>query len=149
MRTSLWLRIAAGVLLVYAAMHTYGSLFHDHSRGPEQEALFASMRAFTFPVEGLTRTYWSFYRGFAIFTSLGLLLLALLCWQLARLSESHPREARPLVLTVFVVLAAMTWTTWSYFFPAPLVFNAAATVLVGIAALSLRTPDAALPTAHW
>jgi uncharacterized protein YndB with AHSA1/START domain len=131
------LRSAAVVLVLYAAGHTFGGMLHDTGRGRGQAALFAAMRAFTFPVQGVTRSYWDFYRGFGFFCSLSLVLLAAFAWLLGTLSRTHPLAARPLVVALGVGLAAMTALTWVDFFPAPGMFSTVATLLVAWAALSL------------
>jgi hypothetical protein len=131
------LRAASVVFVLYAWGHTYGAMFHDNTRGPRQAALFAAMRDYTFVVQGQTRSYWTFYRGFGFYVSLALALLAVLTWQLGALSRSHPRQARPLVATLFVSLVAMTALTWVDFFPAPTILSVLCTALVGGALLSL------------
>lgn len=136
------LRAASVVFVLYTWGHTYGAMFHDNGRGPRQAALFAAMRDFTFTVEGQTRSYWMFYRGFAFYVSMALALLAVLSWQLGTLSRSHPRQARPLVATLFASLVAMTVLTWVDFFPAPTLLSAVCTVLIGGALLSLARGEA-------
>ena len=125
------LRSASVVFAFYTFGHTYGGMLHDDKRGPRQAAVFAAMRDYTFDVEGMTRSYWSFYRGFGFYVSMALALLAVLCWQLAQQSRSHPDAARPLVATLFVSLIAMTTLTAVDFFPAPTILSALATLLIG------------------
>lgn len=131
------LRTASVVFVFYAWGHTYGAMFHDNTRGALQASLFAAMRDYTFVVQGQTRSYWMFYRGFGFYVSLALALLAALSWQLGALSHSHPRKARPLVATLLAGMIAMTALTWVYFFPAPTILSALCTVLIGGALANL------------
>jgi hypothetical protein len=130
------------MFVLYTWGHTYGAMFHDNTRGARQARLFEAMRDYTFVVQGRTRSYWMFYRGFGFYVSLALALLAVLTWQLGTLSRSHPREARPILATLFVALAAMTVLTWADFFPAPTIFSAVCTALVGAAFVNVNRATA-------
>lgn len=66
MKAWIWFRGLAALLAVFAAGHTLGTAAPHVTRGAREAALFDAMQSFRFPVMGFNRTYWEFYRGFAI-----------------------------------------------------------------------------------
>ncbi len=130
------LKLLAVLLAAFAAGHTYGALWFP-SRGAVEEALFESMRQYTFPIMGVERSHWQFYRGFALFLSVNLIALALLVWQLAGMTARHPLAARPLVSTLFAATIGFAVLSWWLFFAAPAVISTAAALVAGVAAYRL------------
>jgi len=92
MKPPVLLRVASVLTLIFCAGHTYGTL-GSSSADPEQAAVFMAMQAYPFEIMGARRTHWQFYRGFSLLFSVTLLLLAVLLWQLARLSNRDPAGA--------------------------------------------------------
>ena len=130
MSTKNVLKSAAILLAIFALGHTYGTFWFP-SQGPAEDALFASMRDFTFPVMGVERSHWLFYRGFALFLSWNLVVLVVFAWQLANLSARRPVDARPLLVTLFLGTIGLAVLSWIYFFPAPGVMSTAAALVTG------------------
>jgi hypothetical protein len=89
------------------------------SSGPDEDAVVRAMRDFHFDAMGRDRTLWNFWEGFNVFTSLALATLAVLVWQLGRLSRTHPGGLRSLVGTLVVGAAAIGVVCWIDFFLAP------------------------------
>jgi hypothetical protein len=87
---------------------------------------------------GRDRTLWHFWEGFNIFTSLALATLAVLVWQLGRVSGERPRAARRLVATLLVGTAAIAVLCWVDFFAAPAAASSLAAASLLMAWLSLR-----------
>lgn len=132
MSSRMLLRIAAVIYALFALGHTMGAMFGDTHRGPRQAELFAAMRAYTFDVQGITRSYWDFYRGFGFMVSVLLAFTAVLCWVLGDMSRTHPREARRVLVVLTGAMALTTWFSFVDFFAAPMVFSAIAMlILVG------------------
>lgn len=136
-RSRLLLRTAAVVYGLFAAGHTFGAMLNDTRRGPRQAALFAGMQAYTFDVQGMTRSYWDFYRGFGFMVSVLLTFAAVLCWVLGDLAQTHPREARRVLLVLTGAMAFTTWFSFVDFFAAPMVFSAAALLTLVLASIAL------------
>jgi hypothetical protein len=127
------LRSAALVYALFAIGHTMGAMFGNTHRGGQQAEVFAAMRNYTFHVQGVTRSYWDFYRGFGFMVSVLLALIAALCWVLADMSRTQPRDARRLLVVLLAAMAFTTWFSFVDFFAAPMVFSAIA-MLIGISA---------------
>ena len=138
MKPSILLRVASILTLIFCAGHTYGALASS-SRDPEQAAVFMAMQAFPFEIMGARRTHWEFYRGFSLLFSVTLLLLAVLLWQLARLSNRDPAGARPLIASLFLAYLGFTILCGVYFFIAPAAFSAAVAICLALAFTSART----------
>lgn len=117
--------------------HTLGFNFSP-SRGLGEDALFAAMRAYRFDIQGFTRSHWESYRGFGHLLTVTLVLLAVLCWQLARLSREYPAAARPLALSLLLASAAIAALSWAYFFTAPAATATLATLSIAAAVVALR-----------
>lgn len=132
------LRAAAIVFAFYCFGHTWGGMLHAETGGLGQAAVFAAMRRHHFAVQGATRTYWDYYRGFGFFTSVTLALMAALCWMLARLARAQPEAARPLVIVLAVASVPMTILAWTNFFAAPALFGTVTTILLVVASVALR-----------
>jgi len=136
--STLLLRIASVVFALYAAGHTYGAMYKDLKSGdPLKQVAFTAMRSYKETIQGSARSYWDFYTGFGFFTTWSLVLLAILCWQLAGLARTQPAIARPLILTLFAISIPMTVLTFTNFFLAPAILSTAATLLLGAAAFTL------------
>ena len=135
MTASLLYRIAAVLLVLYAAGHTVGFSRVDPRWG--LDVFINGLRATRFRVQGAERTFWDFYVGFGLFCTVLLLFAAVLAWQLGGLHR-ETLAALPVVTWGFALtLLAATIVTWRYFFVAPVVLSVLVTLcLCGAAWLS-------------
>ena len=120
------LRIAAVIYALFTLGHTMGAMLGDTHRGARQAEVFTAMRNYTFDVQGVTRSYWDFYRGFGFMVSVLLAFTAVLCWVLGDMSRAHPREARQVLIVLTGALAFTTWFSFVDVFAAPMIFSAIA-----------------------
>ncbi len=130
--SAIWLRVSSIISALFAAGHTLGGQA-DWSPNGETDVLRA-MRAYHFDVQGVTRTYMDFYRGFGWQLSVWLVLQAIVLWQLSRLASDHPHLVRPLVVTLAVASFANTLIALAYIFPVPSAFSVVLTICLGMAA---------------
>jgi hypothetical protein len=137
MKTSLLLRIAAVVTLIYCAGHTMGMPWTPVA-GPQQDAVIDAMKATRFEVMGNTRTYWDFYIGFGLSISGFLALQAVVLWQLASLARRDAKQVRPIVAVFLASFAINAVIVWNFFFAIPLVLAAAAAICLGLALVPAR-----------
>lgn len=137
MKQSILLRTASLLSLIFCAGHTYGTL-KPSSRGPEEAAVYMAMQAYPFNIMGFRRTHWDFYRGFSLLFSVTLLMLAVLLWQLGAMSKSDPAPVRPLIAVLAVGYLGYTVLCGAFFFTAPAVLAAAATLCIALAFTSAR-----------
>jgi hypothetical protein len=138
------LRAASALTFVHAVLHTVGGLLKSPAHGEQEIAVLNTMKSFTFDFMGSMRSYWDFYFGFGLFVALGLVLQAVLLWQLAPLARKAPHIARPLLLTLLASFVVMLLLSWRYFFVAPLATEALVAVLIAWAWLLTRPEPVSL-----
>jgi hypothetical protein len=121
MRTSLWLRIAAVITLLYFAAHTMGMPWTP-AAGPQE-----------------SRTYWDFYLGFGLVISGYLALQTVVLWQLASLANRDAGQLRPIIAAFFVSFALNAFLAWKYFFAIPVIMAMAIASCLALAFVSARS----------
>lgn len=132
-----WLyRVAAVLLLLFSTGHTIG--FRKVKPEWGIDAIVASMKTTSFDVNGFPRTYWDFYVGFGLFVSLLLLFAALACWQLGGLNAAVLKSMPLLAWSLVICFVGVTYLSWRYFFIVPLVFSIVITLVLALAAWSIR-----------
>ena len=144
MRAWIWFRSLAVLLAVFAAGHTLGTAAPHVTRGAREAALFDAMQSFRFPIMGFTRTYWEFYRGFAITISVLLFGLMVMAWQVGTIAKRAGRDALPMAVTLQCMCIALFAVGCFFFFGGPIALSAAATAVSTIAVINLsRVPSPA------
>jgi hypothetical protein len=130
MKASMFYRIAAVLLLLFAAGHTSGFPWSDPAWGVD----LGSMRSTHFNIMGFSRTYWDFYVGSGLFVSVFLLLAVVLAWQLGGLPAETLALMRGTTWAFALCFAAITVLSWKYFFIIPIVFSIVTTLCLTAAA---------------
>jgi hypothetical protein len=128
---TLFLRIASGLTVLYAAGHAMGGT--ESWSPPGETDVLQSMRTFEFDVMGATRTYMHFYLGFGVYITVLLLLQAVLMWQLASLARVDPRRTGPLIATLSVSSLIGTFVVWRFIFAVPALCSLACATSLTIA----------------
>src|ERR1700722_17307176 len=138
MKASIFYRIAAVLLLLFAAGHTLGFRQSDPAWGVE--ALLGSMRSIHFDVQGFSRSYWGLFVAAGFTAGVFYLFAAVLAWQLGGLPAETLATMRVTVWALALCFAAITVVSWKYLFILPIVFSMLITVFLGAAAwLSAKT----------
>lgn len=126
MKASLFYRIAAVLLLLFAAGHTLGFRQSDPSWGVD--ALLGSMRSIHFDIQGFRRTYWDLFVAAGFSLGVFYLFAAVLTWQLGGLPAGTLAGMRTTVWALAFSFAAITAVSCLYLFVIPIVFSALITV---------------------
>ena len=123
-----WLyRIAAVLLVLYAAGHTVGFRQVDPAWGVD--APLTALRGTSFAVQGMPgRTYWGFFVGFGLFVSVMILFAAVVAWQLGSVPADVLRSLGLIRWSFAIAFVVNTYFAWHYFFVAPVVFSVLVTV---------------------
>jgi hypothetical protein len=132
MKASVFYRIAAVLLLLFAVGHTLGFRQSDPQWGVD--ALLGSMRSIHFDAQGFTRTYWDFFSAFGLFFSVFLLFAAILAWLLGGLPAETLARVRSIAWTLAICFVAVTVLSWRYAFTTPIVFSTLITLCLTVAA---------------
>jgi hypothetical protein len=136
-----WLyRIAAILLVLFAAAHTMGFLKFVPPTS-EGKAVMDAMN--NVPLQpGAVYTYGGFYRGFGLFATVYFLFAAFVAWHLGELARKLPAAAGSLPWIFFCVQLAGSAISWRYFPPPPVVSSALVALCVGLAAFLARSAPA-------
>lgn len=141
MKASLFYRIAAALLLLFAVGHTLGFRQSDPSWG--LDATIQSMRTIRFDMQGFQRTYWDFFVGAGLSTGVLYVFAAALAWQLGGLPAATLAGMRGIAWAFALAFATLTVVSWMYLFVIPVAFSAAITLCLAAAAWLAPRPDAA------
>jgi hypothetical protein len=132
MKASIFYRIAAVLLLLFAVGHTLGFRQSDPSWGVD--ALLASMRSIHFDMQGFDRTYWDFFVAAGFSVGVLYLFAAILAWRLGSLPPATLALMRGTAWAFALCFAVITFLSWRYLFVIPIVFSALVTVCLIAAA---------------
>ena len=137
MKASMFYRIAAVLLLFFAAGHTLGFRQSDPQWGVD--ALLTSMRSIHFDVQGFSRTYWDLFEAAGFSVGVFYLFAAILAWQLGGLPAATWALMRGTAWAFAACFAAITLVSWRYLFILPIVFSIVITLcLISAAWLSAK-----------
>ena len=131
---TVWFRISAVILLLFAAGHTFGFLTFK----PPTEQGMAVREAMTtvhFQVGGKIFSYGGFYRGFGLSATVSMIFECFLCWFLGSLARQHPREIAPIGWALVVQQVAGMVLSLLYFGVPPIVLSAVLTACIVVATL--------------
>jgi len=136
-RASIFYRIAAVLLLLFAAGHTLGFRQSDPAWGVD--ALLASMRSIHFDVQGFSRTYWDLFVANGLSVGVFYLFAAILAWQLGGLPAETRAMMRGTAWMFALCFAGITVVSWRYLFIPPIVLSSLITICLFVAAwLSMK-----------
>jgi len=137
MKASVFYRVAAVLLLIFAVGHTLGFRQSDPSWGVD--ALRGSMRSIHFDVQGFHRTYWDLFVAAGFSVGVFYLFTAILAWQLGGLPAEMLTRMRGTAWAFALSFAAITVVSWRYLFILPIVFSIVITMcLISAAWLSSK-----------
>jgi hypothetical protein len=132
MKASVFYRIAAVLLLLFAVGHTLGFRESDPAWGVD--TMLGSMRSIHFDVQGFSRTYWDLFVAAGFSVGVFYLFAAVLAWQLGGLPAETLAAMRVTVWAFVLCFAAITVVSWVYLFILPVVVSFVITVCLTVAA---------------
>ena len=125
MRAVLWFRIAAVILVLFAAGHTYGFLAFRPTTA-EGRAVWDAMNGVRFSEGGSTFSYGDFYTGFGLTISAFQLFEAWLAWRVGSMVRRGIWDARAIALGLFGLQCVGFVLSLRYFAIGPAVLSAIA-----------------------
>ena len=132
MKPTLFLRIAAVLTLIHSVLHTIGGVFSSPDPGISATT-WAAMKANSFPVFGLTRSYFMFYRGLGLGITIFLTAEAIVFWQLGTLAKTDAPRLRPVMATFMVAYLVFAANSCLYFFYFPVIVEIVIAACLGMA----------------
>ena len=133
MSATLLYRIAALVLVLFAAGHTVGFLKFKPANA-EGDAVRSAMDNVKLHVGNGKLTYGDFYRGFGLFCTVYLLFAAYLAWHLGSLAKNNSSAIGSMGWMFFALQAASLVLSLRFFLPPPAILSAVLVVCTGVAA---------------
>jgi hypothetical protein len=129
---TLWFRISAVILLLFAALHTFGFLTF---KPPTEQgmAVREAMTSVHFEVGGKIFSYGGFYRGFGLSATISMLFEGFVCWFLGGLVRRSPRDVTAIGWALVVQQIAGMVLSLMYFGGPPTVFAAVLTICIIVA----------------
>jgi hypothetical protein len=145
MKASLFYRIAAVLLLLFALGHTLGFRQSDPAWGAD--ALLTQMRSIHFEVQGFHRTYWDLFQAAGFCVGVFYLFSAVLAWQLGSLPPTTLPQMHGTAWAFALCFAGITVISWRYLFALPIIFGTLITICLAAAAwLSAKHKPSHLPS---
>src|SRR6202035_671372 len=138
MRASIFYRIAAVLLLLFAVGHTLGFRQSDPTWGVD--ALLDSMRSIHFDVQGFNRTYWDLFEAAGFSVGVFYVFAAILAWQLGGLPAASLALLRGTAWAFALCFAVITVVSWRYLFILPIAFSIVITLCLTAAAWLAAKP---------
>lgn len=129
---TVWFRISAVILVLFAAGHTFGFLSF---KPPTEQgmAVREAMNTVHFEVDGKIFSYGGFYRGFGLSATVSMLFEAFVCWFLAGLARRNPREVKALGWALVIQQIVGMVFSVMYFGLPPTIFSAVLTLCLIVA----------------
>ena len=136
MTTTLWLRIASIIMLLFTVGHSMGGLQRWSPMGDNE--VLRQMTAVRFDTMGASRTYLDFFMGFGWSISIVMLLQTVLLWQLSSLARTNATAVRPMIAVFVIATLATGVIAWRFIFPVPALFSAALVIALVVAYVTSR-----------
>jgi hypothetical protein len=135
-RTTLLLRIASVISLLFTVGHTMGGLRKWSPMG--DNAVLEAMTGVRFDTMGATRSYLDFFMGFGWSISVFMLMQTILLWQLASLARTDPARLRPIIAVIALATIASGVIAWRFIFQVPALFSGVLAIALALAYVSAR-----------
>jgi len=124
--TTLLLRIASAISLVFTAGHSLGGLKKWSPMGDND--VLRTMTAVYFDTRGAHRSYLDFFMGFGWSISVAMLMQTLLLWQMASLARTDVAHVRPMIAVFALASFATGIIAWLFIFPMPALLSSVLTI---------------------
>ncbi|MGH9704587.1 MAG: LIC_13387 family protein [Candidatus Acidiferrales bacterium] len=132
MKASIFYRIAAALLLLFAVGHTLG--FRQSDPGWGVATLLGLMKSIHFRVQGFNRTYCDLFEAAGFSVGVFYLFAAILAWQLGGLPAATLALMRLTAWAFAFCFGAVTIVSWRYLFILPITFSIVITFCLTAAA---------------
>jgi len=136
MTTTLFLRIASVISLIFTLGHTLGGLRKWSPMGDNE--VLRAMTAVRFDAMGANRSYLDFYMGFGWSITVAMVMQTVLLWQIASLARTNPASVRPMIAVIAFATVAGGVIAWRFIFPVPALFSSALVIALAAAYVVAR-----------
>jgi len=128
-------RSASVLLFIFCLMHTGGGMLAQKSLGPASDTVFEAMKRVHFDFNGADCTWYGFWFGFGLTSSIFLLLSSVVAWQFERVPSELWPSVHVIAWAFLLSHIANTVLAWKYFFAGPGVFGIIISLLLALGTL--------------
>ena len=132
MKAAIFYRIASVLLLLFAALHTFG--FRQVDPGWGVDSTIHSMQSSHFDLMGSNRSYWDLFVGFGLLFSVFLVFAAVLAWQLGGLNDQTLAPMRGAAWALVICFVVVTIVCLRFACIVPTVFSILIVICLSVAA---------------
>ena len=136
MTTTLFLRIASVISLIFTLGHAAGGLRKWSPMGDNE--VLRAMTAVHFETMGTNRSYLDFYMGFGWYIAVAMVMQTVLLWQMASVARTDPASMRPMIAVIALATVASGVIAWRFIFPVPALFSSALVIALATAFVVAR-----------
>ena len=136
MRATVWFRVTAGLMLLFAAGHTFGFLTFEPVSA-EGRAVWVAMNSTHFKEGGSTFSYGGFYVAFGLSITAFQVFAAWLAWQLGAMARRGVRDARAIAWGMVALQLAGVGLSLRYSLIVPAVLSLGTAVTLAMGAVSM------------
>ena len=136
MTTTLLLRIASVISLLFTVGHTMGGLRKWSPMG--DNPVLKAMSDVRLDTMGTNRSYLDFFMGFGWTISVSMLMQTVLLWQLASLARTDSARLRPMIAVIALATVASGVIAWRFIFPVPAMFSGVLAIALALAYFAAR-----------
>jgi len=136
MTTTLFLRIASVISLIFTLGHAAGGLKKWSPMGNNE--VLRAMSAVRFDTMGANRSYLDFYMGFGWSIAVAMVMQTVLLWLMASIARTDPASVRPMIVVIALATVASGMIAWRFIFPIPALFSSALVIALAAAFVVAR-----------
>ena len=117
MSAKILLRVASGSMIFHLLGHSIGSATWKQTTDPVKQVVIGQMTSHKFPFMGSIRSMADYFDGYGLATSIGLILFALMLWQVSGIVKENGRIAIKFLILITICLLAWSIDEFVFFFP--------------------------------
>ena len=138
MPSKLLLRIASGLMLLHACLHTLGHSGWTKNPNLMYQEVVKKMMEEKFPFMGVSRSISEYYNGYGYCVTIALLVMAVILWLISSAAEQNNALVKNISLTLAIGLLAWGVDELIFFFPfaAGITLLASALIFISVFRLS-------------
>jgi hypothetical protein len=137
MKPKILLRIAAILLVLFAAGHTSGHLGRKKNPDPEGQKVLQAMERYKFTFMGTEQTLDGHMEGYGMGFTFMLVALIGLLWIISIRTENDPKYSQLLLYPILFFMLGNAYVAYRYFFMGPTVFSLIVCLLLVVSMVML------------
>lgn len=142
MRSKIFLRIGAFLMLFHCIAHTFGAVSWKNTDDSIKKEVIAQMTAHRFPFMGSVRSLADTVDGYGFAATLTLFFIAAVMWICSSHLSASATPVRSILVLLVVILSLHGIVEWLYFFPFAALITWLSAIMTLASILSLKNQQA-------